>query len=911
LIGRDAERETVARLVAGARRGEGGSLVVRGDAGIGKTALLEYAAGLTEGMTVLRTAGVDAESDLAFAGLFGLVRPIAAKLDQLAETQSRALAGALGLAQSSDPDRFLVSAAVLGLLAAAAEDRPVLCLVDDAQWLDRPSIDAIVFAARRIQADAVTILFGAREGEPRRLDASGLPELLLSGVDERSAASILELAAPTATAAVRARLIVEAAGNPLALLELPAALSDGQLAGRDRLPEAVALTPRLQGVFQARIAQLPEATRLAMLLCAADNTGDVATVLGAATRLGLTTEAFAPAEAAGLIRIEEASFRFRHPLVRSALYDGASLAQRQRAHAALADALSGYDQDDRRVWHQAMATLSGDEDVAAALEASARRAQERAGHASAATAFQRAAELTRDESLLASRLASAAEAAWNAGQPDRARPLIERALRFAEPEQRARLLHLRGVIEARSGPMRNAVATFLEAAAASRDASLTLEILLEAAEIASDIGEPAAVAELGARAAKLPALTGRDRFKRAVLLGFAARFAGEDDRARTSFEEALALTDGLDDPRAHVWAAQAASVGFDLGAGLQSATRAVELARRQGLLSVLPLALMQQAMEYVWNSRLDFAYAAAEEGYRLSLDLGYEGDWHLAPMACVEAIRGREADARAHAEAVIGLEQQSGETFLITTTRATLGQLELALGRPEEAAEILLAIVAPDRTDVNPIVAIASVPDAIEAALRAGKTGEVVDAPLARLRAWVVKAPTDARRSLLARCDALVGARPEDEAFMEALTLGRSLPPFQRARTELLYGEWLRRERKRTDARVHLRAAAELFRTLGATPWETRADAELRATGETARKRDPSSVAELTPQEIRIATLASKGLTNPEIAAELYLSPRTIEYHLRKVFSKLGIASRTELIRGQSFVRDVAESPEP
>jgi ATP/maltotriose-dependent transcriptional regulator MalT len=403
---------------------------------------------------------------------------------------------------------------------------------------------------------------------------------------------------------------------------------------------------------------------------------------------------------------------------------------------------------------------------------------------------------------------------------------------------------------------------------------------------------------LGARVREVPAGTRRAEFARMVLIGFATLLAADYKQARAIFDDALKMARELgDDPRAQIWAADAASAGFGQGAGLPFATRAVDLARGQGLLSLLPIALEQQSMELFWNSSFDLAYAAAEEGYLLSIDLGHGRNSHLAMMACVEAAWGREADAREHAEGVVAAGQRSGETFLAATVRAALGLLELSLGRPDEAASRLLDVTAAERPGVNPIVAVVSVPDAVEAVVRAGRPSEQIEAPLARFRGWVLHAPTDARRSLLARCDALLAQRPPHEAFTEAAGLAHALPPFQRARGELLFGEWLRRDRKRTEARVHLRAAAGLFRTLGATLWEERAETELRASGETARKREPSTLDQLTPQELRIAGLAAEGLTNREIAAQLFLSPRTIEYHLRKVFTKLRIASRTELIR--------------
>ena len=659
LIGREQECMEIAALVDDARGGRSGALVVRGEPGIGKSALLDYAGGLAAEMIVLRAVGVDSESDLAFAGLFGLVRPVLDLLDRLVETQARALAGALGMAASPGIDRFLVGAAALSLLAAVAEERPVLCLVDDAHWLDRPSVDALSFAARRLGADPIAMMFGAREGELRRFEGAGLPELVLTGLDHAAAGSLLCRHPREISPGVRDRLVAEAVGNPLALLELPSGLNDGQLTGQESLPDAIPLTPRLEALFRRRIEQLPPASQTALLIAAADNTGDLTAVSRAAGELELGTDALDPAERAGLLSTGERTIAFRHPLVRAAAYDAAALSERLRVHAALARVLSGDEDADRRLWHQAMATVTGNEEVAAALDASARRAQLRGGHASAATAFERAAALTLDDSRRGPRLAAAAQAAWDAGQANRARELIARALPGAGGMLRARLLHLRGVIEPRRGSTRDGVRTLTDAAGASTDPSFTLEVLHDAIDSALDIGDHSAVRKLGELAAGLPARTPRDAFNKTSVIAFGARSAGHLRRAREVFGEALELARGMDDPAGQLWASHVASLAIELGAGLSFATRAVELARSQGLMCLLPRALDQQAAELARNSRFDEAYAAAEEGYQLSVELGQSLEVFLfETMARVEAICGREADAREHAQQVIGLAQQ-------------------------------------------------------------------------------------------------------------------------------------------------------------------------------------------------------------------------------------------------------------
>ena len=552
-----------------------------------------------------------------------------------------------------------------------------------------------------------------------------------------------------------------------------------------------------------------------------------------------------------------------------------------------------------------MATLSGDEEVAAALEASARRAQLRAGHSSAATAFWRAAELSTDEPRRVQRIAAAAHAAWAAGQPDRAREAIGRAMPGADGETRARLLHLSGVIEARTGSLQQAYVMLLEAAEVSTDPSLILEMLSEAAEAASFSGDLTAVVNLRRPVMRISAVDDLDRFKLAALRGFVMLYAGERAEAESLLAEALDRAAGLTDPRALLWAADVASVSKGLGAGIAYVNRAVDLARRRGLLSLLPLALRWQAVELSFCSHFDLAYAAAREGYRLSLDVGYGSAGHLANMALIEAARGREEEARRHAEEALVLGQRRGSAFPTIVVEWMIGLIELTAGRPAEAADRLLALTAPDRAGINPIISAQAMPDAVEAAMRALPRPEEAAQRLAAYRAWVAQAPAGAGRALLARCAAVLGERDPDAAFAEAIAGAPQLPPLQRARTELLYGEWLRRERRRMEARVHLRAALELFRTLGAVPWAGRAEAELRATGQTVRKRDLSAVDRLTPQELQIAGLVTEGLTNREIAAQLYLSPRTVDYHLRKVFTKLGIGSRSELVRDGLPRRDL------
>jgi DNA-binding CsgD family transcriptional regulator len=884
-------------LLAGARADESGSLIVRGEPGIGKSALLDYAAARANEMQLLRTAGVEAEADLAFAGLYGLLRPILGRLSELPELQANALAGALGLAPASGFDRFLASAAVLGLVAEAAEERPLLCLVEDAHWLDTPSAEALVFAARRLRAERVAIVFAVREGEARTFEGRGLPELLLTGLGDEDALVLLSDCSIELVPAVRERLLAEAAGNPLALLELPAGLSEEQRAGTEALPDAIPLTTRVQAAFAARVEGLPAATQTMLLVAAADDTGEVATVVGAAAELEVTAEALEPAEASGVVRTDGGRIVFRHPLVRAAVLDAATLAQRQRTHAALASVLHGEEHADRRVWHHALATLTADENVAAALEAAARRSQLRGGHASAATAFERAADLSDAEPSRSRRLGEAAEAAWAAGQAERARGLATRSLPNSEGHQRVRLLYLSGLIEAQSGWLPDALPPLMEAIEGSEDASLTLEMLRDAYEFAAYTGDHDRLVELARRTAQVEPATESDRFIAAAIMAWGSELSGDYARGALLAAEAIERAERLDDPRGLIWATLTVDREGTWGDGLPHASRAVALARQRGLVSLLPQALAAQSIELIGRSRFDLAYSAADEGRRLALDIGHPwvAGWNVDNLAAVEALRGQEEEARAHVEVHDELFAASGTSVSILSERV-LGLLDLTLGRPAEALEHLRRFAAAPAGVIMSPHRVLGLPDLVEAAVRSHQLEEAAD-HLARFQEWVEQFPTPARLALLARCQALTVESEAEPHFLRSIELAETLSPFDRARTELLYGEWLRRQRRRVDARPHLRAALELFQQLAVSPWEERARAELRASGETARRRDPSTRDQLTPQELQIAHLVAEGMTNREIGAQLYLSPRTIEYHLRKVFAKLQIASRTDLVR--------------
>ena len=894
LVGRERVCAVIDRLLEGAQRGESGSLVLRGDAGVGKTALLRYATSRAVGTTVLSVTGIEAESDLDFAGLHSLVRPIVGLLPRLPAPQRAALAAGLGLIPAAGSDRFLVSAGVLSLLAEAAEERPVLCLIDDAQWLDIPSADALVFTARRVGAERIGVLFAVRDGERRQFAAPGVDELVLAGLDHSSARVLLDRATPKLAPAVRERLLEDAAGNPLALLELPAGLSDVQLAGRALLPDEIPLNSRLQAAFRQRVERLPDSTQAALLLAAAEADGEPAIVLRAVAALGLASESLDAAERAGLINASAERLSFWHPLVRSAVYESATLAERRRAHAALAEACSEPEHADRRVWHSSLASIGADEGIAVELEASAERSELRGGHASAASAFERAARLSDTDHARGRRLGAAARTALAAGQVGRAGDLVRRALPLASRADRPRLLGLSAIIESFAGSLAEAITTVLDGIAASDDPSLNLQMLLGGFGMTVYLADYEKMHELCLRAAEFPPVTDADRFIVAVLAGAAAELDGDYDRANDLLARSIEIATRLDDAHCLIWVSAGAGRAGNWGDGLPYARRAVRLAREQALVSTLPYALEAQASQLIGLGQFDLAYASAEEGRRLALDLGQQwiATWNLTDLASVDAVRGDERRVRAWV-GKLEAEPASNAPLVRARIARALGLLDLGHGRPSEALDQLLFSIDTVRPESNPWV-VFGVPDAAEAAVRAQRQDDV-SSHLHQFKRWVERYPNRARLALLARCRALAEESDADGHYAEAIELADALSAFERARTQLLYGEWLRRHRRRIDARRHLRAALATFEQHSAAPWADRARGELRASGESARKRDPSTRDQLTPQELNIAGLAAAGLTNAEIGAQLFLSPRTIDYHLRKVFAKLEIVSRADL----------------
>src|SRR3954452_16457846 len=902
LYGRVAECAAVERLLEEARASHSGVLVVRGEPGLGKSALLQEAVARAVGFRVLGAVGIESESELAFAALHRLLQPVFDLIDRLPDPQAAPLRGAFGLSDDGTDNRFLLSIAVLSLLSEASEKQPLLCVVDDAQWLDRPSADALRFCSRRVGAEGVAVLIAAGADGPRTFDAPDLPELDLAGLDEASAGRLLaERAGSPIESGVLERLTAETEGNPLALIELPRALTAEQLAGRRPLPEPLPIGADLRSSFLERVAVLAPDSRAALLFVAAAGGGDSTALSHAARSAGADLRNLAPAEAAGFVRMCASGVEFRHPLVRSAIYAGAGLAERRAVHQALAEALDDEAHADRRAWHLAAATVGPDGDVADELERSAERAGRRGGHGAAMAALERAADLSLDDEDRARRLAAGADAAWQAGLPDRAVALLERATPIArESEVRAELDQLYGVIAHGSGVPAEGVGMLLQAAAtvATSDPDRALEMLLDAADAATYAGDADASIEAARRAAGLRGTARGSDVLVGLLCGVASGLGGSSDQL-AGLRAMIAPAESFEDPRWLAWAGAAAALAGD--EALESALYLKAVTRARATAAVIALNKVLEVFTFaaMLQGRYGAVPADATEGVQLAREAGQTNSacHHLATLAWVAAVRGQEAQCQSLAHEVIAGSAARGLGLQRAIAEWALGLLDLGLGRPAQALRRLARVDAASPGLGHPFIALCAAPDLIECAVRAGRPDDARAAWSRLQRFGGPHAPAWAL-PLIARCDALLAPpAARDRCFRRALTSAEgNRRTFDRARTELLYGEHLRRTRRRVEAREHLAAALDEFERVGAAPWSERAHRELRASGETARKRDPSTVNQLTAQEVQIARFVARGATNRDVAAQLFLSKRTVDYHLRRIFAKLAISSRNELV---------------
>jgi DNA-binding CsgD family transcriptional regulator len=906
IYGRDPERSRIGELLDGARASRSAALVIWGEAGVGKSALLEDARQRASGMRVLSGSGIESEANLPFAALHQIVRPVLGLVEQLPQPQAVALRGALGVAEGGSDDRFLISLATLSLLAEAAEQEPLLCLVDDAHWLDDASGDALVFVARRFEAEGIVMLFAAREDENRRFEALGLPELRVGGLNRAAAGELIDRqTAVVLSSEVRDRLITETGGNPLALLELSSALSEAQLSGAEPVLAPMPVSTRVERSFLTRVRRLPDETQTLLLVAAADDTGELPTVLRAAAQLGAVAESLDAAERAGLAQVRGARLELRHPLVRSAVYQAAPLSKRQAVHRALANALDGEADADRRAWHRAAASVEPDPSVVRELEQAAERARRRSGFAAASLAYQRAAALTADEHEQVRQLTSAAENAWLAGRLERAVVILERARPISTTvSERAEIDRWRGLIELNRGLPADGYEILMRAATelAPIDGERALDLLNLAgagAAYAGDDESQAAVAEV-ARTVVVPD-NPSSHMLAALLIGIGSHAKGDFDTSVPNLRLALELADELVETGveqaaalALLFSGRAAVYLGDDRAAYRTHHEAAARAREAGALGSLTQILAALTISEVWAGYWDSASANAKESVRLGRELGQQ---HLVVqalvlLALIAALRGDEDECRTLAAESRELASARGLGVVAEIAQWTLALLELGLGRPEEAFR--------HARDISRTIAVYwSCLDRVEAAIRADEE-DTARAWLDSFQRWVESSAADWARAVLFHCQALLC---EDEREAKRLFLAAldghtdATRPFEQARTELAYGEFLRRTRRRVEAREHLRAALDGFESLGATLWAERARVELRASGQTARKRDPSTRGDLTAQELQIARFVSEGLSNREVAAQLFLSPRTIDFHLRNVFRKLGISSRTQLAR--------------
>jgi DNA-binding NarL/FixJ family response regulator len=900
LTGRDAERRALDQLLVAVRAGQSGTLVVRGEPGIGKTALLDYAAANARDCRVARATGVQSELELAFAGLHQLCAPMLDHIDSVPAPQRDALRTAFGMSAGPAPDRFLVGLAVLGLLSGVAHERPLLCLVDDAHWLDQASAAVLAFAARRLEAESVGLVIAASAPIHELAD---LPALPLGGLREADARALLNstLAGPI-DVQVRDQIIAEAHGNPLALLELPRGLTPAQLAGGFGFPGATQFPNTMEEAFRLRIEALPGQTRRLLRIAAADPTGDAALVWRAAAWAGVSTEAATPATEAGLAEFG-AKVRFRHPLVRSAAYRSGSMDETREAHRALAHVTDACLDPDRRAWHRAQGAAGPDEDVAAELERSADRAQARGGVVAAAAFHERAAILTLEPAERIRRALAAAQAKLEAGELDAAR----RALSMAEAEPasdaqaaRAELLRARIAFAASRGsdapPMLIAAARRLESIDIETARATYLEALsagIFAGQLASPGGSLWEVARAAAKAPPSP----RPGWGPDLLLDGLAAYYTEGyqagvpvlRRALRVFGAEMSVAEEL---RWLSLACLTAMHTWDDGGWERMSARYVELAEQAGALGEQPLALSLRANRLLLTGQLNASAALVAQAAIANEATGGT----LTPYAALSlaALRGDETAVSALVDGASRDVTERGEGAGMSAVGLASALLHLALGRHEEAlAGALLATASPGSIATPPW----AIAELIEAASRTGKTDLAADA-FERLAEMTNASGSDWALGIQARARALLckGAEAEDH-YREAISrLQQTELRICLARAYLLYGEWLRRELRRADAREQLRTAFDMLDSMGVAAFAERARRELQATGGTARKRTaPARNDELTAQEAQIARLARDGLSNPEIGARLYISAHTVQYHLRKIFAKLGITARSQL----------------
>ncbi|MFF2549141.1 AAA family ATPase [Kitasatospora sp. NPDC058063] len=903
LVGRCVEREAIEQLLDAVREGLGGVLVLVGEAGIGKTRLLDHAAALAADVELTRLVGVEAEQPLGYGALHRLLRPHLHRVERLPARQRDALNAAFGLADAAAPDRHMVGLAALTVLSDVASELPLLCLVDDVHWLDRESAETLAFVARRLHADSLGLIFAARDGLDGNRLFDAMPHLEVDGLPAADARELLSVAVPGhLDTAVADRIVAGTGGNPLALIELGANLGAEQLAGVAPIPEPLPVSRLLEEHFRQSVAALPPDTRTLLQLMAAAPTDDMAVVWHAAGVLGLPAGAAVAAVDAGILN-HGAGGGFRHPLIRSSVYAAASGEDRRRVHTALAAASDPARVPDRRAWHRAEAVLGTDDSAAADLDAASDWARARGGHSAQALFLSKAAELTTDPTQRAERYLAAAQARLASGDHTSVLPLLDLAVPALDhPTARARALRIRASVELFNTRISRVPAMMLDAVAelADADPRTTRELLYEAVHAAVIAGGPvyrttsAAVSEAVIAAPPEPDTPSWRPDE--LIEGLALRSAGSYRSSVTTIRTALDRLRSAAELRDmaspfSILVSIAATEVWDVEAYAEIVSRLAAVDRAHGALYGLSLSLSDLAYTEIWNGRLAAAetlYAEADD-YATAIGLTTHGDLR---RGLLYAWMGREGEARAAVAMMEAVSATYGLGLLRQLALHALCVLELGKGCYDEALRHALTVFHEDPPSQANLV----LPLLVEAAVRTGDRRTAALA-LERLEARAPLAGTPWALGLLARCRALVAEGAEAEQwYAESIEqLGRAPLAAEQARSRLLFGEWLRRRKRRSEARTHLRAAHELFEAGGAALFAERARSELLATGETARRRVPETRRDLTPQERQVALLAVSGLTNAEIASRLFITTSTVEFHLNKVFRKLGITSRRKI----------------
>ena len=901
LVGREPERALLGALVEEARHGSAGCLVLRGEPGVGKSALLDDLALQAGDATVLRTQGLEVETPLAFAALHRLLRPLARLREGLPVPQARALRVALGEDDGPSVEPFLVGVATLSLLTAAAEENLVVCVVDDAHWLDPATAGALLFCARRLGADRVAMVFSAREGAWENFEPQGLGEMQLTGLEPDAARALLDIHLDGARAEeVTRRLILETRGNPLALLELPGELTQAQLRGSESLPAQLHLTAHVEQTFLDRSRRLPPPVQSVLLLAAADDTGELDVLRHAAAGLGVEELAVEAALGSGLLVGDTASYSVRHPLVRSAVYQAATGEDRRRAHLALAETLAGVGDPDRETWHRAAAADGPDEGLVAALELVGSRAQRRGGHVSALAAFERAADLTTDATKRARLMFESARSAWACGQAARSQTLLAAARDGAlDPLLLSDIARLRGHIDVQIGSAVEAHRIFVEAARAAEpfDPVRALDNAVAAALIrtyGADSGTPLPTSDT------LAALAAGDSPRtvclKQTLVAMTRVAEGEWTAGVEALDLALRTGEQVDD-RDVLWNLGNAALQLgDDDAQQRFYSYALSRAREAGAVTAVVYCLQRLCFGHYLAGDHVAVRSTAEEAVALGASIGQPALTAL-PVACLTLLAAlQERDD--YDRLLLHLEELATTYPLgILTdpvhdvTRWAKGVKAAASGDNFGALHHLAQFRLPVFARMSALERLESAVRSDETAMTRGWTDELAEFAEATGRRWAFAATAFGRAMTADPSEA-------EPLFHEALSqYARAGRPLDAARTELAYGEWLRRNQRRVDARQHLRKALGAFQDLKAEALAARANQELRASGETARKRDPSTLVKLTPMELQIAQLVSEGMSNKEVAAQCWISPRTVAFHLRNVFAKAGVTSRGELAR--------------